>query len=172
MVVNFYLNKSNFKVKQMDSIFKSWCTGWSGINCSKFCTSYIFEAFTLESPFCTKVRQRLLSTTIAINENLCCEWIKYSLLSSWKWLHVTATVCGRTERITQWPSCRQMFLTSLSHQTSYLTHPIQIPWITQFWSLTAAGILSEGQGRWPSETSPEQLLGDDQRRTDQQWPVV
>jgi len=103
---------------------------------------------------------------------VCCEWIKYSLLSSWKWLHVTATVCGRTERITQWPSCRQMFLTSLSHQTSYLTHPIQIPWITQFWSLTAAGILSEGQGRWPSETSPEQLLGDDQRRTDQQWPVV
>jgi len=39
---------------------------------------------------------------------------------------------------------------------------------------SARGISPEDQEHWPSETSPEQLLGDDQPRTNQwcHWPLV
>jgi len=42
------------------------------------------------------------------------------------------TVCRHTDQNTLRLSCRQMFLTSLSHQTGQLTHLIWIWWIIQF----------------------------------------
>ena len=53
----------------------------------------------------------------------------------------------------------------------YIEPPNLLPYLPDLNPLgcsSAAGISSEDQGHWPSETSPEQLLGLDRSRTDQQ----
>jgi len=57
--------------------------------------------------------------------------IKYSLLNSWKQLHVIRMLCCRTDRNTHCvlASCRQMLLISLSCQNGHITHLIWTVWV-------------------------------------------
>ena len=59
-----------------------------------------------------------------------CTWyiLNHSLLSSGN-NYTSQWWCSVAQIRTHWPSCKQMLLPSLSHQTRYLTHSIWIPLI-------------------------------------------
>jgi len=120
-------------------------------------------------PFAVNVRQRLLSTNqrkIYVNGLHILCWIANHRSP------VESSACKHSLR---WPSCRQMFSYLIQPSNWPLNSPVLIP--VDYFNLgcsSAAGLSSEDQGYRPSDTSPEQLLGHDQPRTNQRcyWSMT
>jgi len=94
-------------------------------------------------------------------QNLC-EWVQYSLLNSRKWLHVIAQIDTHVKS-----SCRQISWFHWTVKTSHNSTSSESRGLFNLGCSSAAGESSEIQKHPSFDRGPEQLLGDDQPRTNQ-----